>query len=57
MSAACLEGVSAAGDGGLAWRLAMAACSAMKSASFCDALDRDDEEYLRARVGEGWLRC
>lgn len=29
----------------------------MKSASFCDALDRDDEEYLRARVGEGWLRC
>lgn len=57
MSAACLEGVSAAGDGGLAWRLAMAACSAIKSASFCEALDKDDEEYLRARVGEGWLRC
>lgn len=54
---ACLEGGSAGGDWGLAWRLAIAACSAMKSASFCETLDRDDEEYLRARVGEGWLRC
>lgn len=57
MLSACLEGGSAGGDWGPAWRLAIAACSAMKSASFWETFDRDDEEYLRARVGEGWLRC
>lgn len=29
----------------------------MKSASFCETLDRLGVEYLRPRVDEGWCRC
>lgn len=36
--------------------LAIAICFAMKSAMFRDVLDRDGEECLRAKVGEGSLK-
>lgn len=49
----CFKGTSVGGEGGWAFRRAMAACSVMKFERIRETRDMLGVEYLRAKVLEG----